>query len=102
MTAEQDVRNYIDKKIDKLMRKANRALRKHKDDPDYESKVASDKNRLKAKEYCDLLRKQNLLDMKEKLLADMTRFIKERGLYEGFCHWEYADEESDLEDVIWY
>lgn len=98
MTAEQDVRNYIDKKIDKLMRKANRSLKKHKGDPDYEQRVASDKNRLKAKEYCDLLRRQNLLDMKEKLLADMTRFLKEHSVYEEFCHWEYADEESDRVD----
>lgn len=94
---EKQIEDFIMKQYKRYMKKANRALRKYKNDDDYSKKLRENPHYRKALEWCEVLRHYNIMCMKEESLEHMTKFLRQKDLYAEFCHWEYGDEEGDKE-----
>lgn len=94
-TPEQLIREYIKGNIDRCLERAEETLSGHENDLDYADRLRGNKDYEEAAEWGNAYKRLNVLHMKESQHADMIAFLKEKGLYEDFLHWEFGDEESD-------
>lgn len=98
---EKLVEEYIKKQYCSYMKKARKAIRKYRNDADYIKRMYSDPNYKKAQQWGELTRHYNIMCMKETELADVLLFLKNNNLYEEYCHWKFADEETVEDDYPW-
>lgn len=82
---EDYIRDLIVGKREWYMQKAAASCKSDRGSDEWVGELKSSMYYRRAREWGELERRQNILYIKEYQLDAMTKFLKDRGLYEDFC-----------------